>query len=503
MTDAISARTPRATLPESAADAIATLLDRELEATVEMVLLAEGEVYEAVAPDGRVRFRRRDGDGIQILHVEGRNPLADQAVDRFAGLESERRSRHPHRTQNAYPHGYTQVAQLFDHPAAPDLCVVHSAAHHWPEAGGHLGEHGSLGVVQARAPFVLAGRGVRHAGMIDDSARLVDVAPTVAALLGVAPHEDGSMLAGADGVARSDLLDPSDGPPRHVVGFLLDGTNANVLYDLAARGEAPNVARLMQEGTSLRYGAISGLPTVTLANHTSILTGRYPGHHGVLHNAWHDRRTGQSIDTNSLATWPWAMQHLVDGTETIYQAVHRTWPDACTAAVDEPCDVGADYSTFDFFRSGSVPETRPTTEGLPHVTRRYADDFGYAMWSIVDHMGVEQAIGIWSEGGYRGVEVPRPRFMWVNFTLTDAAMHMGGPYSELAAAGVRDTDGRLGDVLDAIEASGAIDDTAFVIVADHGMEETDPEVRGDWDGALAAAGIECRNEGAGFLYLDR
>ena len=34
---------------------------------------------------------------------------------------------------------------------------------------------------------------------------------------------------------------------------------------------------------------MASLPTVTLANHTSILTGAHPGHHGILHNAWYDR----------------------------------------------------------------------------------------------------------------------------------------------------------------------------------------------------------------------
>ena len=78
--------------------------------------------------------------------------------------------------------------------------------------------------------------------------------------------------------------------------------------------------------------------------------------------------------------------------------------------------------------------------------------------------------------------------MWVNFTLTDSAFHEGGPHSEIAAASVRDTDARLGEVLDAIERAGAFDDTAFVLVADHGMEETDPAVRGDWDVDLRDAG---------------
>ncbi len=34
------------------------------------------------------------------------------------------------------------------------------------------------------------------------------------------------------------------------------------------------------------------------------------------------------------------------------------------------------------------------------------------------------------------------------------------------------------------------------------MEETNPEVRGDWDAALTASGVAFRDEGHGFVYLD-
>ncbi|MEZ5171057.1 MAG: alkaline phosphatase family protein [Acidimicrobiia bacterium] len=504
-------REPSSRLRELSDAAVSALLDPAVANTVEMVLRVADGRYEAIAPDGRVRFDR-PGDAHtepDDTTVEGRNPLGDRSTDRFAGLGDELDALHPDRTANAYPYAYDQVAQLFDHAAAPDVCVVHSAGHHWPESGGHVGEHGSLDVVQARAPFVLAGRGTRRRGMSDDSLRLVDVGPTLAALLGVAPRdtsanrsEADALLAGADGVVRHDLLDPADGVPSHVAGFLFDGTNPNVLYDMAASGEAPHVARLIDMGTAMRHGAMAGLPTVTLANHTSILTGRLPGHHGVLHNAWYDRSAARSIDTNSLATWPFAMQHLVDGTETLWEAVRRTWPDAFTAAVDEPCDRGAGFSTFDFFRSGSVPEITSSTDGLPHTTSRFADTSpGYKAWSIIDHQAMDQAVGIWS-GRYRDVDYPAPRFMWVNFALTDAAMHEGGPHSEVAAAAIRDTDARLGEVLAAIENADVFDDTAFCLVADHGMEQTSPEVRGDWDAALRDAGIPVRNEGAGFLYLD-
>ena len=120
--------------------------------------------------------------------------------------------------------------------------------------------------------------------------------------------------------------------------------------------------------------------------------------------------------------------------------------------------------------------------------------------SVVDHMGCEQAVGIWS-GHYRDETYPLPRFMFSNFTLTDAAMHEGGPHSEMAAAAIRDSDARLGDIMRAVEDRGVFDRTAWVLVADHGMEESDRSVTGDWGVHLRGAGIPFRDEAYSFLYL--
>ena len=480
--------------------ALEILLDSALEPIVDMVLTRRDDRYEALASDGSVAFVRDDnGDFTEVEH-RGRNPLSDQSTDKFAGLETELANKFPTRDVNAYPFAYAQTAQLFDSPAAPDLCVIHSAAHNWEDQGGHLGEHGSIGIVQARAPMVIGGKGVKTLGVIPQAARLVDTAPTIAALLGCAPRPDGRYVAVQDGDVLTDVLDPSE-RPQHVVAFLFDGTNSNVLYDMCARGEAPNVARLIEMGVAFGHGAMSSLPTVTLANHTSIITGAHPGHHGILNNAWFDRSIGEQVITNSQATWPTSMKYLTPGIESIHDAVHRTWPDAFTASINEPCDVGADYSTFDFFRRGDVPPIPKDPFGLPDTTERFVrPSKDYSWSSVVDHMGIDQTVGILS-GHYRDVSYPIPRFMWCNFTLTDAAMHEGGPHSEMAAASVRDSDGRVGRILDALEQRGVIDDCAFVLVADHGMEENDPTCRGDWDVALRAAGIEARDEAYSFLYL--
>lgn len=497
-------------------DALEVLLDPALDSIVELVAVRAGtDTYEVHAHDGFVRFHRstdhathgwRFTDG----EVRGRNPLGDRATDRFAPLAEELANRFPTRERNAYPHAHEQVAQVFDHDHAPDLVVLHTAAHHWADQGGHIGEHGSIGAVQARAPFIVAGCGVRQSGFVPRSAQLVDVAPTVLALMG-APEGEGIALHG--GTRPDALLGRQDGDviaelfvagerPRHVIGFLLDGTNPNVLYDMVRTGEAPNIARLVQMGTAFEHGAVSSLPTVTLANHTSVMTGAHPGHHGILHNAWYDRARGEQVITNSPENWASSTKWLTPGTETVHDALHRWRPNLFTASVNEPCDRGADFSTFDLMRRKVKMGFPRTPEGLPHTTERFVRPFkDYGWYSQVDHHGMEQAVGLLS-GGYAGAELPVPDYLWVNFTLTDSAFHEGGPHSEIARASVRDTDARIGEILRAAEAAGTFDRTAFYLVADHGMEESNPAVTGDWGVALREAGCSFRDEAYGFLYLN-
>jgi predicted AlkP superfamily pyrophosphatase or phosphodiesterase len=232
------------------------------------------------------------------------------------------------------------------------------------------------------------------------------------------------------------------------------------------------------------------------------MTARLPGHHGILNNAWYDRTRREQVITNSPSTWPTAMRCVAPDAESIHDAVHRSFPGSFTAAVNEPCDLGADYSTFGFFRRGEVPPIPESPEGLPHTTERFVrPSKDYSWSSVVDHMGTEQALGILS-GHYRDESYPLPRFMFVNFTLTDSAMHEGGPHSEMAAASVRDSDARLGEILAAVERTGAFDESAFFLVADHGMEQNDPACTGDWDVNLREAGIRFRDEAYGFVYLD-
>jgi phosphonoacetate hydrolase len=465
--------------------------------------------YEVASSEGHARFTRvPDGHAaggapawryaVEVL--DGANPIDRQDASYLAGIDAERERPHPVRADNSYPYGYDHLAQVFDHPDAPDLVVLHTASHYWGDQGGHLGEHGSLGVTQARAPFIAAGAGVAARGLVEQGCRLVDVAPCVVELLAGDREPWSAWLKGVDGELPDDVV-ATPGGARHVVAFLLDGANPNVLYDLAAQGRAPNLARLIAMGTAMRHGAIASLPTVTLANHTGILTGRHPGHHGVLHNAWVNRATGAQVVTNSPTTWTSATTWLAPGIETLHHVVKRALPGATTISINEPCDAGADHSVFEQLRRGEEVDRPPGIDDLPDATERFVRPVKDYRWgSRADHLAVEQFASIWS-GEYRGRRWDLPAFSWVNFTLTDAAFHEGGPYSEIAEASVADTDARLGRVLEAVEAAGVFGDTAFLVVADHGMQLADTSVTGDWGVVLADAGITARDEGYGFVYL--
>ena len=110
-----------------------------------------------------------------------------------------------------------------------------------------------------------------------------------------------------------------------------------------------------------------------------------------------------------------------------HDALHRARPGALSISINEPCGSGADYSIFELMRLGEPIDRPQRAEELPDATARFVRPSKDYPWSsLIDHTAVEQFCGIWS-GKYRGRSWPLPTFTWVNFMLTDAAFHEGGP----------------------------------------------------------------------------
>ncbi|MEZ5320960.1 MAG: alkaline phosphatase family protein [Microthrixaceae bacterium] len=451
---------------------------------VDMVLRRIGRHrYRAASADGWVEFARRahaDDAGVDRYHYDltatsGRSPLQWTGSDRRLGTDAELAPAHPDPDGNSFPFAFDQIAQFFDSRHAPDLVVQHHPSHCY---GDNIGQHGSLGVVQARAPFFAAGSGLETRGVVEGAARMVDIAPTVMHLLGGSRHPSG---VGPTGARRHDaLLARQDGDPmsshmeyggaRHVVVVLLDGCNHNELTAQVTAGRAPNLGLIAREGFTMRDGLIASMPTATLANHTTACTGAHPGHSGVLHNMWMERGTRHTPDLLALDQVADAMRHLHPEVETVHEAVHRSLPDSYCAALFEFCDRGADFSSFAGVRRGHVPAT-PDLSSVPYVhADMVASSEMYGFMSAVDEVATRQAVDQWR----RGADHPLPTFTFLSLALTDEAGHESGPHSPAVAAAIVESDHRIGRLFDAVDSAGAWHDTAVLVIADHGMEGCDP-----------------------------
>jgi hypothetical protein len=493
--------------------AVRALTDPSLAGIVDLVAYPDGGPGRhtlapgatVVVANARGAVRLDAAGGHDVLH--GQDPVARTDPLAFLPYADEFADPSPDNTRNSYPDPGRRLLSLFaDRARSPDVAVVHTPRHYFPEQGGHRGEHGSLDVVQSRAPLLVAGAGAARRGVVADHARIVDVAPTLLRAAGVDAerHVDAS-CAPLDGRARADLVAHGEG--RWVVGVLWDGAHCSDLLHLAAAGELPAVARLLEHGTALAGGAVAEFPSITLCNHTSALTGVGPGRHGVLGNVFFDRSTGMRVVPNDETTWHRSAQWLRPGVATVFETLAAVRPGVMTACVDEAVERGATYSTMQLVRAqagsggaGDLDAALPSADdsAFVGVVEHLADRY-YRWGTRVDDAGVAQLLQLWA------VPAAAPALTWWSHVVTDAGHHAGGPRSAIARDSFRDADRRLGAFLDHLDRLGVTDEVTFLLTADHGFEGADPTRTGSWRPALHSAldplDVPWRDEGPGFVYL--
>lgn len=434
------------------------------------------DTYRFDSAFGSVTWRRvRDGQrwSTELVASHGTDLLDAHDTTRFVGLETERAAyaeRPLHPTDHGRPYAYESLTQLFDDPKVPAVLMVPASGFPLHE---NTGNHGALTSVQSRGLFLAAGPGVAATGWTDSHARIVDVAPTLLAMLGtpaIGPH--GARLLAQDGGEITGMLDPANGPARRVVAVIFDGANTNLVAHAVEAGQLPHVASLLARGSGLRHGIVASFPTVTLPNHTSAFTGVHPGRHGIVNNEFLSL-DGTHVNLLDFGTMVRSCDWLSADVETVHEAVRRWRPDAFTAATYEYADRGATFSTFAEFRARRRPFIA-TPEMVTASATAWAAEAsdGFRFQSRIDESSLGTAIEQWRGPAVTGH--PLPTLQLVNLSLTDSSGHESGPHEPLALAGLMDSDRRLGRLLDAIAAAGALHETAVVVLSDHGMEQCDP-----------------------------
>lgn len=496
---------------------LALLRDPEVAGHVDLVITCRGSTYEVWATRGMVRFQRlRDNGRLEFRIVEqiGENPIANQDHRAVATCGDELRaataSGHPAEdanrafiepTQIAYPFAYERIAQLFDSPYAPDLVISPKCY----AFGLQPGQHGSLDVVQSRAPLAFAGPGIRP-GVYDSAARHVDIAPTVCHLMGF-PHIDGKDWSGRTaserGVAPDVYLKRQDGRvleevvdgrltptlseeereqrnrrPERVYFVIFDGLSNSELQYLLDRDDPAiaNLRRILDRAARFRFGSTVTFPSITWPSHATLFTGAWVGHHDIVNPTYYDRAARQPLVPQAEGMM--TEKYLSGEVETLYEAFHRVLGRAAfTASIHEPQGRGADHAALE----GRVVGPRDrlkllTAEFQRDVSPRYLAEGLEAVHreAVLDARGLAQVMVLFDDPSH-----PPPVLVAHEFTLTDGAGHDYGPHADGLRAAVAESDRRLGQVLDMLEAKGLVESTLFVFTADHGMAAQDVSLKAD------------------------
>ncbi|MGC9042799.1 MAG: alkaline phosphatase family protein [Myxococcota bacterium] len=458
-----------------------------------MIITKIGDEYYVYSKIGTISFKRIFENGeykYPVNIISGKNPIdntdakllytfeeelnagSNPEGTQYSGYEvNDRRISFIEEDKTSYPFAYERIAQIFDDPNSGDIIGLPM-----PYGDGlyEIGAHGHLDITQSRAPLIFSGAGVRKGLLYENPVKAVDIAPTIIRMMGgktlIGTNKfnqltDENYLRRQDGDVISDILNGET--PEYAIIIVSDGLSHTELQR-AFEDESyniPNIKSLKENGTYFKYGHITNYFSVTIPSHTTIGTGLYAGHHGIVNNLYYLRDNARLLTLIDLGVGP--AQYLRDEVETIFEAYHRNFGrynekgntnGRFTASINEPCTRGATYATlesliYDF--ASYQYEPLPIIDELRQVTS-------------ADNTAVNQMIYLFEKSN-----LPLPNLVMINLTSTDGAGHIYGPHSDMIKKVLEQTDFRIGKIIELYKKAGIFDRTVFVFTADHGMEIQD------------------------------
>lgn len=255
------------------------------------------------------------------------------------------------------------------------------------------------------------------------------------------------LIAIASGCGRQPLnLNVSQDvarPPAYVVIFFADGLSVRRMDELLASGHLPNIDRRFVQGGVRVEKAVSCLPALTYPNSVSLMTGVFPGRHGIMGNQLFDRRNMYWVDYITAESYQRVNQDF--SVPTLYELI----PDHFTMNVQCPTQRGVTFSL-----------DNPAETGIA--------------WFLGWHIEVDQFVGSCIEQvGPAADRAGRwPSVLTFYFPGLDETGHQQGPDSAGYRNAVINIDIQIGRVTDAMERAGMLDNAHLVLVSDHGHVAT-------------------------------
>ncbi|HEY3349116.1 MAG TPA: alkaline phosphatase family protein [Thermoanaerobaculia bacterium] len=222
--------------------------------------------------------------------------------------------------------------------------------------------------------------------------------------------------------------------------LFVDGLSKEAFDHLLAEGALPNIRREIVDRALVVDNAVASVPSETYPNLGAMLTGLFPGHHGIPANVWLDRRLRvREAHTNIFRTYA-AGDFLTPAARTLFErlpadTVAVTTPIARGAAVHVKNTVAvmASYARYDW----------------PFLDRKTLDDMGDA---------------------YAGAAASGrlPSLVWGHLLGPDEVAHAEGPGSGEFHATLVSIDKAFGRFVRRLRKLKVDDRILFVLVGDHG-----------------------------------
>lgn len=244
-------------------------------------------------------------------------------------------------------------------------------------------------------------------------------------------------------------------PPRHVVLLSIDGLRPEFYLD-PEHWHAPNLQRLKAQGAWAER-MLSVFPSITYANHTSLVTGVRAARHGVNSNNAFDQERGP------LPGWSW-WSRLIKAPALWDRARDKN---VSTAAFSWPVSVGGaiDYNVPEIFsvtgaNNGTTEQLirEHATPGLIEIAHPAGQPFPltFAEWDA------------WLPGAFgRVMQAYEPRLTLIHMLNLDRTQHRHGREAAETHAALTELDAAVGELVKQLDPT----DTCLLVVGDHGFQD--------------------------------
>jgi predicted AlkP superfamily pyrophosphatase or phosphodiesterase len=270
-----------------------------------------------------------------------------------------------------------------------------------------------------------------------------------------------AVIVSATFLFSGEVFSLTSGSEKNVLLISIDGFRPE--FYLENRFQTPTLKSLRNKGVSSQ-GVVAVYPTLTYPNHTTLITGTYPGRHGIISNSLFTWEKGPE------PAWYWEAEHIK--VPTIHQRAQAAGME--TGSVRWPVTLFADIT----HNIPEIFEMKPYYEGkgfdltVKYTKKELIDDV--LKNTTLKRYEKEAEMDFWvAESAAYILKSRKPRVMTVHLANVDHIEHKHGREAPEVNAAIRDADKNVKIILSAVDTKS----TCVIVSGDHGFFNISQSIR--------------------------